>query len=72
MDLKTAVSKTDFVRVWVLFSDSEQNSVEMGKNRQSQEAQRNCGTDLLVLFLLPLRTSLRFSGFSRPSLASSG
>lgn len=38
---------------------------------QSEEAQSH-GTNLHVLFLLPLRTSLKLSGVSRPSLASSG
>lgn len=49
-------------------------AADLGRNgqEQNQEAQRNHGTHLHVLFLLPLRTSWKFSAVSRLSLASSG
>lgn len=40
--------------------------------RHGQEAQRSHGTNLHILLLLPLRTSVWFIGVSSPSLADSG
>lgn len=49
-------------------------AADLGRNgqEQNQEAQRNHGTHLHVLFLLPLRTLWKFTAVSRLSLASSG